>query len=1051
MVNFESADRQAIGSFFEARGDDEEVATALLNGELTMRPHGLWSLPRNPTWKENPFSDNNWQFQYHMLRWLDPLRRTAQEGNAQAAEAWERYVFSWIKAHPPGKSKSRWAWADMADGIRARELCYGLMVVGEQDWLIRSLEQHRDWLMNPKHIKNGNHGLHQTVGLFVVAAVLEDAGSMNLAAKWLGERLRKAWDKQGVNEEGSIAYHRVNYTWWQEAMTRLDLEGVARPVGADRLELVPEELTHATTPLGLLARIGDTNTSKLRGINHPYVDYVVSAGQQGQAPPSTTAIYDRGYAYIRSGWGHERPFNQETHVAATFGQQKKIHGHNDGGSVTLCSNGVQWLGDGGLFYYGDDPMQTYMKSRKSHNMIVLAGRDADRDRPVELIHQEDCDTYTDLILFDTGYEGVELTRRIIYLKKWDLTLVLDRVQSEEPVEAEQRWHCGLGIEAKSYSSGFALKYKDKACHVASLFDGQAKDIRHGSDNPLVGWTTTGWRASAPVNVGTVYDEGTDLHFGALLGPWSAPAVQLLRQKMAAVRDVFTDIRQVVPAPLLQEPWPEFGKPARRQHSNSIEANIEWVADHTLRIHAAGPGEHFKFDVYGEPGQLSKGKWSRSREQHLEVPGTAEVRVQVWNRKLPDAPQSVSITVPRPSGDKELGYEESSKNLENLVSDDPGNRTLVLLETMFCDNERDEKVLATYFERFKLSLASLLAQKIPEDAELLVTIYISSDKQEWIRRTRRIVEAASHSPRARYRIHEYDHPTEGYPQRDHIDWKKNPNKQAPYRSDHFVKAHSDVQFQEYGRMLRAAIDDDDVMLSFHIGSMLRMADAAQEEYKNDEIIALGPLRTYIGYVEEAEVHFEDVEMRRSISGNSFLLIKNPSVANLASLSPWSIPEVMDVYQGTLAQSRGIRLSYVRGHCPGLAYMRWGYNLSAHRKDFHVLQKHAEFTLGEVEEIHASAQCEDLHKERFSFGLLSPDLRLTVRRRGDEVAVISNFDKLRLRNAQLCFYLMSGKKRIGVRSYSMDPRARFSDAPPRVQVVGFIRFQGKIIARVASERV
>ncbi|KAA9393093.1 hypothetical protein FCK90_14040 [Kocuria coralli] len=1064
MVNLESAKRQAIGHHFMARKDDDAVAAGLLSGSLTMPPHKEWALPADPTWSENPFDDNNWQFQYHMLRWLDPLRRTAQAGDQKSAEAWARYARSWIQTNPPGKGGSRWPWTDMADGVRAMELSFGLLAVGEQEWLIRSLEQHRDWLQDPKHIKHGNHALHQILGLFVVSAVLEDTTAMDTAVSWLGDRLRKSWDEEGVSEEGSVAYHRLNYSWWQEAMTRLDLEGVERPEGAHRLDLVPEVLSHATTPLGYLARIGDTNTSKLRGITHPAAEYAQSFGRRGTAPSATTAVYDQGYAFVRSGWGQERPFVQETYLAATFGRQNKIHGHSDGGGITFCADGVQWLDNGGRYYYGQDPLQEYMKSRRSHSLIVVPGREARRDQPVLLTHHEDTDDYTDFTFSDTSYSGVQIDRRITYLKKWDLTLILDRVQSDSPVKAEQRWHCGQGVKATALSSGFALKRAKKTLHVASLTDGQRKDVRNGQMKPLIGWTSTGWRTSAPVDVGTVYDRGTDMTFGALLGAWSSPAVQLLKQRLKDVNDIAVDIHELVPAALLREPWQGAEVPPRKRGSPSLDAELDWVTEDTLRINAAGPGTHFKFDVYGDEGPLFIGSWSRGHELTLQVPASSQPRVQVWNRISPTVTQSILAQTPmqgpgvpeslsEPSALDEPMDQPGLPDLvsESPLSDEPMSRTLVLIETMFCDNEQDENVLATYFERFKISLSSLLAQQIPDNAELLVTIYISSDKQKWIHRTRRIIESASHSPRARYRIHEYDHPAEGYPQRDHIDWLKNPNKQGPYRGGHFTAAHSDIRFEEYGRLIRAAIDDDDLMLRHHVGSLVRMATAAQAEFPDDPIMALGPLHTYIGYVEGAHVRFQDVDMRRSMGGNRCFVIARPSEVDLVPLSPWSIPEIIDIYQGFVAEKRGFRLSYVREHSAGLVYMRWGSNLSAHMKDIHVLEKHGEFTLDRVEDILALDGAQAEGDNDMTFGLLAPDLRLTVKRSGDRVNVVTNFDKLRLRNAQICFYLMSGGKRVAVRGYSEVARATFPQAPGKVQIIGFIRFQGEIIARVASERI
>lgn len=153
MVNFEAAARQVIGTNFQDKPEDSRLVADLLNGSLRMSPHKAWTLPRNPTWTEDPFDDFNWQFQFHMLRWLDPLRREGLKGNGEAGAMWEHYARSWIAANPPGESTSKWAWIDMTDGIRAQELCFGLPLVGEQPWLIDSLRQHGAWLADPEHLR----------------------------------------------------------------------------------------------------------------------------------------------------------------------------------------------------------------------------------------------------------------------------------------------------------------------------------------------------------------------------------------------------------------------------------------------------------------------------------------------------------------------------------------------------------------------------------------------------------------------------------------------------------------------------------------------------------------------------------------------------------------------------------------------------------------------------------------------------------------------------------------------------------------------------------
>lgn len=1035
MVNLKTAERQALGTHFVAGPQDKKLVADLCGGHLTLPPHKRWQLPAAPTWAEDPFSDNNWQFQYHMLRWLDPLRRAGQNGNAQAAEAWQRYARSWIEANPPGDSASRWAWIDMADGIRAMELCHGLGVVGEQDWLIRSLEQHRDWLADPSHLKHGNHGLHQTLGLFVVSAVLEDRDSMDLAVDWLGQRLRGAWDEQGVNEEGSLAYHRMNYLWWQDAMTRLDLEGVDRPDGAQRLSLAPEEMAHATSPLGRLARIGDTNAASIRDIDHPYADFVTSEGTRGAAPAKTTAIYDRGYAYIRSGWGQNRPFSDETYLTAVFGAQDKIHGHVDGGSVTYCSQGVQWLHDAGRYYYGRHPMQDYMKSRAAHSLVVLPGRTADKGTPVELMRSEITDDCTDLLLSDASYDGVSITRRIVYLRHWDLTVVLDRVESQEPVQAEQRWHCGREVSATALSTGFALSHGEGTFHVSALTKGQRRDVRSGQDRPMIGWTATGWRRSTPVNVGTVYDEGTQLTFGALLGTWTPMAVDLLTRQLSDASDITVPLRELIPAALLRSPWPGARTTAARRKPAVLEASAQVMGPETVKVVADGRGRYFAFDLYDGKQLVQRVPWLSRGEQTFDLTGVGEPRLHVKNRSTPADLQQVSVTA------DDWGLLRPSV-ASTAAHQDPA-RTLLLVETMFCDNEQDPAVLDTYFERFRLCLSSLQSLKIPEGAECLVTIYMSTDKQRYIDEVLLLLENGAAASRLSIRVHQYTHPTDGYPGPDRIDWLKSPNKHAPYRDRLFAEAHRDIGYGAYDRLIRLAIDDDDIFLPHHGSNILAMADAAQADAPDADVVILGPLRTFIAYVSEDGVDLEEVEMRRSLTGNKAFVIRDPQRVDPGNLSPWSAPELMTAVQAKSATGRGQQLRPVHANAPSFVYMRWGQNLSSHRKDFHITEALSARHLAAVSDLLSIE--EDVSSRSLSFDPVPLDLRLTVRRDGTRTAVTSNFDRLRVGTGKICFQIFDKGTRIASTSYSQRSSAVFPDIPPGAQVRGYVKLDGKIVGR------
>src|SRR5699024_5883282 len=117
-LDLNAARRQTLATSYR-----KEDVDRLLAGKLLMPPHPEWTLPERVTWQEDPFQDRNWLFQFHMLRWLEPLRRAASRGDDAAFEMWLRWVEDWVTNNPVSNPVTEWAWTDMSDGIRALQFC----------------------------------------------------------------------------------------------------------------------------------------------------------------------------------------------------------------------------------------------------------------------------------------------------------------------------------------------------------------------------------------------------------------------------------------------------------------------------------------------------------------------------------------------------------------------------------------------------------------------------------------------------------------------------------------------------------------------------------------------------------------------------------------------------------------------------------------------------------------------------------------------------------------------------------------------------------------
>lgn len=1001
MVNFEAARRQALGTHFTEAENESELVSRLKKRRLYMAPHKAWTLPEAPTWRENPFDDNNWEFQYHMLRWLDPLRRAGAAGDLDAASLWEKYARSWIEANPPGSAPYKWSWVDMSDGIRAMELCHGLTVVGEQPWLIDSLRDHVNWLLEPSHLKRGNHGFHQHVGLFVLGVVLEDQEVTDVAVKRLTDQLDAAYDEQGANEEGSISYHLQNYVWWNDALTRLDREGIPRPEQAHRLELAPTLMAHATAPSGRFARIGDTDGGNARKLNHPHTKFTVTEGKKGRKPDATTAIYDAGYAFMRSGWGEVRPYKDETFVTATWGRQDKVHGHRDGGSVTYASDGIHWIDDTGKYYYGKSAMRSYVTGRAGHNSIRIPDRTYRKDTDVELIGREETSQFVDLTFRDPGYEGITISRRVIYLRGRDLLLVLDQIAGDDEITAVQQWHCGRSITSRALGTGFRLEAESGARLVIALHGSPELSVTRGQEQPMAGWTSTGWRKKGPVDLLTFQQTERGPRFATLVGTWDPQVIRHLEATLPKDGAWEIPVSHLFSEELLEARAPK-----------ADDASGTAAAAAAVTPTSAQPVE--QDTAVASP--LGSDEVVESDPEDILPLRTQEV------------PSSVNL---QDSDAVAVMAEHGRVPGENVAK-------TVVIETVFCDGETKLMTQMLYFRRFERTLLSMSRVRVPQDVRAIHIIYISSDKKQWLPRLRSAVKHFAHTSGMETRIVVYAHPSHGYPAltAGHPDVLKGPNKQAPLRNRLFLAAQLDIAPDH--TLVRMTIDDDDLWLPWQLDEMIAAIDQAyaHTEYPT---FGIGLRRNFLAHVDETGVRIEDVSMSRMLTGNKAFVFPPQQREKALLYAPWNVPETMTENYREQYRAQGIDLLVFEGNRPGFVYMRRGNNLSNQQKTGFITATHEVSAVAAENALldHLSDPTRTSPPSEGSFTIDPPVYRITVKRSGEDLSYHSNVKSAVGDDVRLAFHLLRGTVVVAKTGYGRVASGVFRNAPPGCRVKMYVQ--------------
>lgn len=376
------------------------------------------------------------------------------------------------------------------------------------------------------------------------------------------------------------------------------------------------------------------------------------------------------------------------------------------------------------------------------------------------------------------------------------------------------------------------------------------------------------------------------------------------------------------------------------------------------------------------------------------------------------------------------------------------KTLLWVDTILCDAETNHRIVETYLERFRLTLASIGNQIIPNDVDIQLVIHLSRDKVKY----RPIIEESINQmdPQVREgaRVHVYDHPSEGYGtvSTSHVDKLKNPNKQPGRREALFRSAVSEVNLNDYTALIRISMDDDDIFHPSHFLQISRISRIILQDAP-DRVSALGLYRQHLATLTGDGVTLLNVDFNRCIPGNKFFVIPASHFLSVHDYSPWGIPELIDEEAADRFRLRDINLTLVRNNEPTFVYMRRNSNLSRTNKSDFIDHIHGEkhFATEEALVSHFSSAS--------SAVTVLPDIRplprqfqMTASRGKDgRVSVTTNFSKLFQPGSTIAFYLMRGAEKLETIWYSQNRTVTFKDVPHGCSVRAFVRSNGEIIQR------
>ena len=475
----------------EVPGDVVAAADALLRNRYTLGTERTVRLPADPSWRENPFRDANWLFDYHSLRFVMKLEAAwAQTGNARYLARALFLLRDWLHDNPRPAPRSRFAWNDHATAWRAMVLACTARIVRSRPWLRAALWLHGTVLADPHfYVWHGNHALNQAIGLLDIGCVLRRAAWKRLAAGRIGRLVVESVDARGVSNEQSIGYELYDYRRYVAAEQRLRACGLGVPAAFARVDRMPTFLGWATLPNGEYELIGDTRVGRAAAIPGTLAEFAATGGTSGPRPAGTFASFAAGYAFGRSGWGDTRLFADETAFAVRYGRGRALHGHADGGSLTVYGFGSRLIVGSGTYSYNGGPFRSYFVGRSAQNVVTVGGVAYRAAATTPLRFQTETPDAVALGLDVRGYAGVRDQRMVVFSKTSGYLIVDDRLASSRPKTYTQLWHLApssrptaLGPVVRTHTPGGDVV-------IVQLGTRPRTTIVTGATHPIQGWRT----------------------------------------------------------------------------------------------------------------------------------------------------------------------------------------------------------------------------------------------------------------------------------------------------------------------------------------------------------------------------------------------------------------------------------------------------------------------------------------------------------------------------------------------------------------------------------
>jgi hypothetical protein len=383
---------------------------------------------------------------------------------------------------------------------------------------------------------NHNHGITQAYALIVAGCLFpwlpEASNWVNLGRLRLERQMFENVSDEGMHREHSPYYHFYVFNQFLYAYQFGAAYGIEfSQQFVDRLKKMLRCAAYILKPNGTLPAIGDTcmtspillrpeDVMELFSEASRMYLYSYTAGVEGIRPEANSLLLkEAGVAVLRSGWGSERPFQDEVFATIRTCTFNTSHIHRDQLSFELYAYGGDLIVDsGGPYAYGD-PLREYFLSTSAHNTVVVDGRNQD----VGVAGTVDwCTTNAfDLLVVEQRSYPTVVHRRTIIFVRADYFVVIDRLYGDALHTYTQLFHLSPSLTAhlKGRTISTTRQSTGPTIQIISLIEeGLTVDLQIGINDSAKNWVCQGEAKRVPNTVVAYQQIGSRAEFAVLLVP-----------------------------------------------------------------------------------------------------------------------------------------------------------------------------------------------------------------------------------------------------------------------------------------------------------------------------------------------------------------------------------------------------------------------------------------------------------------------------------------------------------------------------------------------------